>query len=230
MKNDTRKIRVFLLDDHHLVRDGIKALLSEDKTIEVVGEASEGQELFRKIKHLRPDVVLADVSLPGMSGIEITRKITEDYPDTKVMMLSMYTNEEFITKSIKAGAKGYLPKNTTRKELTSAIQAVSQDREYFAGSVSHTLLSSFVQKVRKHPENREDQAPSLTARETEILKLFARGLSNSDIANELFISIRTVESHKNHIMSKLGLKTPAELMLYAIRNKIVTMDGNPGNP
>ncbi len=218
-----KKIKVFLLEDHQLVRDGIKALLSEEKNIEVVGEASDSHEFFKKIKHLRPDVLLADVSLPGMSGIDVTKKITTDYPEVKVMMLSMYTNEEFITNSIKAGAKGYLPKNTTRKELTTAIQAVSQGHEYFATSITHALMNSYVQKVRHQPESRAEGQPLLTVRETEILKLFTRGLCNADIANQLFISIRTVESHKNHIMSKLELKTPAELMLYAIRHQLVKM-------
>ena len=219
-----KKIKLFLLDDHQLVRDGIKALLSDDKTLDVIGEASDGQELLKKIKHARPDVILADVSLPGISGIDLTKKITDEYPDIRVIMLSMYTNEEFITKSIKAGAKGYLPKNTTRKELITAIHEVIQDREYFAASVSYAILNSFVRKAWHQSETQDDHSSELTSREVEILILFARGLSNADIAGKLFISIRTVESHKNHIMSKLNLKTPAELVLYAIRNKIVTMD------
>lgn len=218
-----KKIKVFIIDDHQLVRDGFKALLSEEKNMTVVGEAADAQEFFRKIRNLSPDVVLADISLPGMSGIEMTQKITREYPEMRVLILSMYTNEEFITKSIKAGAKGYLPKNTTRKELTSAIQAVAQDKEYFSAAISDTLLQSYVQKVRQ-PGTAGTEPPSLTAREIEILKLTASGLSNADIARQLFISIRTVESHKNHIMSKLELKTPAELILYAIRNKLTDID------
>ncbi len=217
-----KKIKVFIID-HQLVRDGFKALLSEEKNITVVGEASDAQEFFRKTKSALPDVVLADISLPGMSGIDITQKITRDYPGMRVLILSMYTNEEFIAKSIKAGAKGYLPKNTTRKELTSAIQAVAQDKEYFSSVISDTILHSYVQKVRQ-PAAARSEPPSLTPREIEILRLSVSGLSNADIARQLFISIRTVESHKNHIMSKLELKTPAELILYAIRNKLTDID------
>lgn len=220
-----KKIKVFIIDDHQLVRDGIKALLSDEKNISVIGEASDAQDFFKKIRNLSPDVVLADISLPGMSGIDITQKISREYPDIRVLILSMYTNEEFITKSIKAGAKGYLPKNTTRKELTSAIQAVAQEKEYFSAAISDTLLQGYMQKVRQ-TQSANTEVPSLTAREIEILKMSASGLSNSDIANQLFISIRTVESHKNHIMSKLDLKTPAELILYAIRNKLTDIDSS----
>lgn len=218
-----KKIKIFLIDDHQLVRDGIKALLEGEKNIAIVGEAADGPEFFRKIKHQPPDIVLADISLPVMSGIDITQSLSRDYPQIKVLILSMYTHEEFVIKAIKSGAKGYLPKNTNRKELVTAIETVYQNREYFSSSISKTLIERYAQNsLHQNPE--KDSENALTPRETEILKLTASGLTNAEIADRLFISKRTVESHKNHIMNKLGLKTPAELIVYAIRHHIAEIE------
>ena len=218
-----KKIRLFLVDDHQIVRDGIRALISDSDNVEIIGEASCGDELMEKLRVSVPDVLMLDISMPDMSGIEVTRNVIENYPTVQVLILSMYTNEEFIFNAIKAGARGYLPKNTTREELLTAVETVSHGKEYYSDSVSDIMLKSYVRiaKDDEKPQDKKDAA--LTTREIEILKLFAGGLSNQEIADKLFISIRTVESHKNHIMQKLDLKTPVDMVKYALRNKIAEL-------
>jgi len=209
------------VDDHQLVRDGIKALLVSAEELSILGEASSGKECFEKIALEPPDILILDISLPDTNGIEITKRITAEYPETKVLILSMYTNEDFIFNSLKAGARGYLPKNTSREELLSAIHAIYEGDEFFADSISRIMLKSYVRKAKEDDLTPQRGPIPLTAREIEILKLFAEGFINKEISDQLDISIRTVETHKNHIMKKLELKSTVELIKYAIRNKIV---------
>jgi DNA-binding NarL/FixJ family response regulator len=216
-----KKIKIILVDDHQLVRDGIKALLSGTSDIEIIGEASDGKELFQQLATLKPDLLIMDISLPDISGIEITKKICQDYPGIKVMMLSMYNSEDFILNSIKAGAKGYLPKNTSRNELLEAIYAIQSGEDFYSESVSKTMLKSYIRKATGDEEPAEKSNEILTTREIEVLKLYAEGHINKEISEKLDISIRTVETHKNHIMRKLGLKSTVEMVKFAIRNKIV---------
>jgi DNA-binding NarL/FixJ family response regulator len=215
------KINLILVDDHQLVRDGIKALLTGIPDISIIGEASDGNELFILLKTLKPDILIMDISLPGKSGIEITRQICIEYPGIKTLILSMYNNEEFIFKSLKAGAKGYLPKNTTRNELLEAIYAIHSGEEFYGESISKIMLQGYVKIAVNEEKHPEKPTELLTSREIEILKLYAEGLINKEISNKLDISIRTVETHKNHIMRKLGLKSTVEMVKFAIRNKIV---------
>ena len=215
-----RKIRIILVDDHQLVRDGIKALLSGIPDISIIGEASGAAELFGELENLKPDILIMDISLPEISGIEITKKISSEYPGIRVLMLSMYNNEEFIFNSIKAGAKGYLPKNTSREELMEAIYAINKGEEFYGESISQVMLKSYIKRAAHDGKPQEKPGEVLTGREIEILKLYVEGLINKEISDKLDISIRTVETHKNHIMRKLGLKSTVELVKYAIRNKI----------
>ncbi len=217
------KIKIILVDDHQIVRDGIKALLTEIPDLDVIGEASDANELSKELLILKPDIIILDISLPGISGIEISRKLTLEHPEIKTMILSMYTNEDFIFNAIKAGAKGYLPKNTTQKEIVDAIHAICKGEEYFSESISNIILKSYIKKVKTGDEADEKTQASLSKRELEILKLFAEGMSNQQIADKLFISIRTVESHKNHIMQKLELDTTVDLIKFAIKNKIIEL-------
>lgn len=214
-------IRIFLVDDHQLVRDGIKALLIGADNLEIIGEASTGKECFEKIAQNQPDVLILDISLPDTTGIEITKRITVEYPGMRVLILSMYTNEDFIFNSVKAGARGYLPKNTSREELLSAITAIYEGEEFFADSISRIMLRSYVRKAKEEESAPTRQTIPLTSREIEILKLFAEGFINKEISDQLDISIRTVETHKNHIMKKLELKSTVELIKFAIKNKFV---------
>jgi DNA-binding NarL/FixJ family response regulator len=215
------KIRIFLVDDHQLVRDGIKALLRSSDDITILGEASTGKECFEKIDLEPPDILILDISLPDTNGIEITKRITTDYPKTRVLILSMYTNEDFIFNAVKAGARGYLPKNTSREELLSAIHAIYEGEEFFSDSISRVMLKSYVRNAKEEHNASQTTPIPLSAREIEILRLFAEGFINKEISDQLDISIRTVETHKNHIMKKLELKSTVELIKYAIRNKIV---------
>jgi len=215
------QIRIFLVDDHQLVRDGIKALLTSAEDLLILGEASSGKECFEKISVNPPDILILDISLPDTNGIEITKQITVQYPQIRVLILSMYTNEDFIFNAVKAGAKGYLPKNTSRDELLNAIYAIHDGEEFFADSISRIMLKSYVRKAKEDDLPTQGNPVPLTTREIEILKLFAEGFINKEISDRLDISIRTVETHKNHIMKKLELKSTVELIKYAIRNKIV---------
>lgn len=215
------KIRVILVDDHQIVRDGIKALISEDPSIQIVGEAASGEEFELLIQNEKPDIVLMDINLPDTTGIELTQKTVEKYPNINILMLSMHMSDEFITNSIEVGAKGYLPKTTSQKELLEAIKTVSKGIEYYNTEVSDVLLKSYIRKTKNASKEKEEITIQLTKREVEILVLFAQGFSNKEIADKLFISIRTVESHKNNIMQKLDLKSTVELVKYAIKHKMI---------
>ncbi len=216
-------IKIMLVDDHQIVRDGIKALLESLENVQVIGEASNAKELLEKLKNCKPDIIVTDISMPDISGIELTKIINEkeEFSGIKVLILSMFTNEDFIFNAIKAGANGYLPKNTTRRELFEAVNTIYNGDEYFSESISNIILKSYVKKAQN--EELTEKKESLSVRETEILKHFAQGLSNQEIADKLFISIRTVESHKNHIMQKLELKSTVDLIKFAIKNKIIEL-------
>ena len=221
-----KKIRVFLVDDHQIVRDGIKSLLQNAPEITISGEASSGKELFDRIFSSNSDIILMDISIPDISGIELTRQISEAYPEIKVLILSMYTQEDFIVNAIAAGAKGYLPKNTTRPELLKAITELYEGNEYYSDAISKIIIENYVSNARKakDPELEKDKDEDvLSSREKQILQMVVEELSNQEIADKLFISIRTVESHKNHIMQKLEIKSMVELIKYAIRNKIANI-------
>lgn len=214
-------IKVLLVDDHTIVRDGIKALLTGQDDITIAGEASNGRDLLSLIKTTRADIILLDISLPDYSGIELCEIVRREYPGIFVLFLSMYNTEEYIFNAIKAGAQGYLPKNISQAELLLAIRSVSQGTEYFSESISNVILKSYIKKAKdKEPENL-NQDNHLSKRELEILKLFAEGLPNPEIAERLFISTRTVESHKNHIMQKLNLKSAVDLVKFAIKHQII---------
>ncbi len=215
------KIKIILVDDHSLVRDGIKSILQTEENIEIVGEASNFDELQVFLQNKKCDMVVLDISLPDISGIKICSILREEHPEINVLILSMYINEEFIFNALQAGAKGYLPKNTNKRELLNAVRAINNGEEYFSNEISEIILKSYVNKV----QNKKDVSDSseLSKREKEVLVLFAEGLSNTEISDKLYISVRTVESHKNHIMQKLQLKNTVDLIKYAIKNKYVDL-------
>jgi len=217
------KIRLFLVDDHQLVRDGIKALLTGINDMEIVGEANNGRELLEKMEHVSPDIILMDISLPDHSGIDLTRIIVQKWPHTRVLMLSMYTNEDFIFNALKAGARGYLPKNTSRHELLDALYTIQTGQEYLGSSISRIILKSYVRQAAEKEKETEDLQLLLSPREIEVLKLFSEGMTNKEIGEKLGISIRTVESHKNHIVRKLGARSPVDAVKIAIRNKLIQL-------
>lgn len=215
------KIKIILTDDHRIFRDGIKSLLSENEEIQIIGEASDGFELMEMLKMITPDLVIMDITMPKLSGIEVTKQISSLYPEMGILILSMHTNEEFVINSIKAGAQGYLPKDTSKEELLKAIHAIYNGGEYYSKNVSDSFLKNFAKRFKVEQNLMEND--ELTKREIEILQLAAGGSSNKEIADQLYISIKTVDAHKNHIMQKLKLKNTAELVIYAIKNKIIEL-------
>ncbi|MGE5383252.1 MAG: response regulator [Omnitrophica WOR_2 bacterium] len=209
-------IKLFLVDDHTIVRDGIKALLADHPDFLIIGEAQSGDILLELLKQNKPDIILMDIALPGKSGIVLCRLIKELYPDIRILFLSMYTTEEFAVNAVQAGASGYLPKNISQAELLLAIRTIYAGEDYFSKVISDILLKHYLQTTKASQVN--TQSEPLSKRENEILTLIAEGLSNTEISERLFISTRTVESHKNHIMQKLKLKTPMDLIKVALKN------------
>lgn len=217
---EMESIKLIVVDDHQIIRDGIRSMLAGQTGITIIGEASSGIELFKLLDQNLPDVILMDISLPGKSGIELARQIKAHAVTYKIqiLFLSMFLQEEYIQQAIKAGASGYLPKNVTQQELTQAIKQLAEGKDYYADEISKIIFKSFLNKNRSpEADNRQKE---LSIRELDILRLVATGYNNQQIADQLFISIRTVETHKNHIMQKLELHSTADLIKYAIRHKL----------
>jgi len=211
---DSEQIRILIVDDHTIVRDGIKSMLEDQTDILICGEAGNGDELMAYLSVNSAQVILMDISMPGRSGIELTAEIRLLYPDIRVLMLSMYMDQEVIIRAVRNGAMGYLEKNTTKKELIAAIRALAQGEEYFSDEVSRIIVRHTLRKTR---EDESKGLQDISKRELEILKLLAEGLTNQQIGEKLFISTRTVESHKTHVMQKLGLKTNIDLFRFLAR-------------
>jgi DNA-binding NarL/FixJ family response regulator len=212
------KIRIIILDDHQIIRDGLRALLAGAANIEIVAEAASAEEFLLQLEKHPANVALVDISLPGISGIRLTGQLTLSHPELKVLILSMHLNEEYITNALKAGALGYLAKNTTRDELVTAITKVGEGQRYLGKDVAEVITNGYIQRVNIDAAAEKDL---LSKREIEILKLTAEGRGNKEISEKLFISIRTVESHKNHIMQKLELKSAVEMTRYAIKQGLI---------
>jgi two-component system response regulator NreC len=202
------KIKVLIADDHTILRQGIKALLDNQAGIEVIGEAKDGREALTLIERLLPDVILMDIAMPGLNGLEATRRIKKKFPKIKVLVLTMYTNEEYVFQILKAGANGYLVKETAFQDLISEA--------FMSPSISKKVINRYTQRVRDANNTTGDM---LTTREREILQLIAEGCSSKKIAEALFISPKTVETHRTHIMDKLNIHNK-----YAIRTGIVDID------
>ena len=219
------KIKVLIVDDHHLVRAGIAALLDNQADIEVVGEAGDGFEALEKVKALSPQVVLMDISMPKMNGFEATRRITRGYPTVKVLILTQYEQEEYIKRVMQSGASGYVLKNSVADELLQAIRTVNAGEQFFTPLISKSIIESYIKQATGQISHRS--SAELTPREREILQLIAEGVTNQQIANKLFISVRTVEFHRANIMAKLGVHDVAGLVKYAIQKKLIQFDVNP---
>lgn len=224
-----RKIKVIIIDDHYVVRDGIKVLLLDIEDIVVLGEASNGVELFEILKTKDPDILILDLIMPGISGIEIIEKLNENYPDIKVIAFSSNSDADSVFDSISAGALGYLPKSTNREELIEAIYMVYKGNQFLSQSISTTVLMDCIKRDRIDEKKAKARAKAkekkvvLTPRELEVVKLFSEGFSYKKIAKHLHISVRTVEAHKNNIMDKLELESTVELVKYALRNNIIEL-------
>jgi two-component system response regulator NreC len=215
-----KKLRILLADDHVVMRTGLRALLERQPNLEVVGESENGRETIALASSLKPDLVVMDVGMPVLNGIEATKTIVAENPATAVIILSMYADESYIMRALKAGARGYLLKDSAPADLINAIQAVSQSKSFFSPKVSRILAEDYVRVLKQ--KGAVDSYDLLTSREQEILQLLAEGKVNKEVAAALNISPYTVETHRKHILEKLNLHNPAELILYAVRKGIIS--------
>ncbi len=214
-------IRVLIVDDHELFRRGLQMVLEAEADIEVVGEASDGNEAILKAEETTPDVVLMDVRMPKRTGIEATRSIKDTLPSTKILMLTTSVEEGDLYEAIKAGAAGYLLKEISIEEVADAVRAVQQGQSLISPSMASKLLNEFAAMVKRRDERAQVPGPRLTERELEVLKLVAKGLNNRDIGSELFISENTVKNHVRNILEKLHLHSRMEAVVYAVREKLL---------
>ena len=217
-------IRVLIADDQALFRRGLYVVLGTEEGIEVVGEAENGEEAIAKAEDLAPDVVLMDVRMPKVNGIDAARAIRAMAPSTRILMLTVSDEEDDLYEAIKAGANGYLLKEISVEEVAEAIRAVVQGQSLISPSMASKLLSEFNSLVRRAEEKQQFPAPALTARELEVLKLVAKGMSNREIADELFISENTVKNHVRNILEKLHLHSRMQAVMYAVREQLIDPD------
>jgi DNA-binding NarL/FixJ family response regulator len=222
--NEGETIRVVIVDDHALFRRGLDLVLSEEPDIKVVGEAADGIEAVHRAEEMAPDVVVMDVRMPRSTGIEAARRIRERLPDTKVIMLTVSDSEEDLYAAVKAGASGYLLKEISIEELADAVRAVARGHSLISPSMASKLLSEFNALVQQAEERQRSLLPSLTDREVDVLKLVAKGLSNREISEELYISENTVKNHVRNILEKLHLHSRMEAVVYAMREKLLDVD------
>lgn len=216
-----RKIRVLVVDDHTMVREGIRALLALSSDVEVIGEAANGREALQKVKQFEPDVVLMDLAMPAMSGLEAIRRIRRDFPSTRVLALTQYDDSEYVIPVIEAGASGFITKMVAFSELSSAIHAVCSGHSYLSPTAAAALVEEY--QLKTSAKGEKDSYKRLTDREREVLKLVAEGHTARDIAGILMVSPKTVEWYKTSLMNKLNIHNKADLIRYAIRKRIINL-------
>jgi DNA-binding NarL/FixJ family response regulator len=215
-----RQTRVLLADDHTLIRAGLRLVVDQEPEFTVVGEAADGRQAVALAQQLKPDIVVMDVGMPGLNGIEACRQIRENLPDTQVVMLSMHSDEGYVLRALKAGARAYLLKDSAEADLARAIRAASEGKSFFSPAVGKVLLEDYMRKLER--TGAEDSYELLSPREREILQLVAEGKSSKEIAHLLNLSVHTVETHRARVMQKLNLRGIPELTLYAVRKGIIS--------
>ncbi len=213
-------IKVILADDHPIVREGLRGLLEKQKDVEVIAEAQNGQEAVRLCRQLRPDIVVMDITMPDLNGIDATRQILDEVPKVKVIALSMHSDKQFVDGMLRAGVKGYLLKDCASEELILCIQTVSSGRVYLSPTITPMVVRGFVNPTR---EDILSVGAVLSSRERQVLQMIAEGRSTKEIADLLFISVKTVESHRKKIMDKTDLHTVADLTKFAIRHGLTSV-------
>lgn len=215
------KTRILLADDHTIVRKGIRSLLDREPSFTVVGEAENGREAVEKTEQLQPDIVLLDHTMPLLNGLEALRQIKRRLPDTKVIILTMHTNEEYVFQFLQAGAAGYLVKQTAPTDLVEAIRAVHAGQSFLSPAISRTVIDEY---IRHATPSKTDSLERLTDREREVLQLLAEGFSASEIAVQLHISVKTVGVHRMNLLQKLEISNPTELVKFALRRGIISLE------
>jgi two-component system, NarL family, response regulator NreC len=213
------EIRILLADDHTVMRAGLRLLLERERDMTVVGEAADGRQAVDLADSQNPDVAVIDIAMPNLNGIEATRQIAGKHPHTAVVILSMHSDESYVIRALKAGARAYLLKDSAEADLIGAVRAVREGKSFFSPAVSKMLLEDYVRRLEQRGQ--EDSYELLTNREREILQLLAEGKSNKEVAALLNVSLYTVETHRSHILQKLGLHTVPDLILYAVRKGII---------
>jgi two-component system, NarL family, response regulator NreC len=213
------QIRILLADDHTIIRSGLKLLLEQQPDFKVVGEANDGREAVQLASTQRPDVAVLDIGMPQINGIEATRQILVAAPEVRVVILSMHSDEGYVLRALKAGARAYILKNSAESDLIRAVRIVNEGKSFFSPAISKMLLQDYVRQVQE--KSVEDSYDLLTPREREILQLLAEGRSNKDVAGILNLSLHTVETHRGNILQKLNLHGTPELILYAVRKGII---------
>ncbi|MGQ9928212.1 MAG: response regulator [Chloroflexaceae bacterium] len=217
-----RPLTIVLADDHHVVRSGLRVLLENEINCTVVGEAGNGPEALAMVERLQPDLLIADLIMPGLSGLEVARQARIVSPNTRIVILSMHADESYVREALRAGVTAYVLKETLSTEFLYAIQQAAQGRRYLSPPLSDRAIDAYASQTA---ETNLDLYETLTAREREILYLAAQGLTSAEIAEHLMIGVRTVDTHRASMMRKLGLHTPLDLIRYAVRRGIVTLDG-----
>lgn len=213
-------IRVLVADDHGIVRKGVRFLLAQEPDIVIVGEAENGREAVRMATQLRPDVVLMDIAMPLLNGIDAAGQIVRALPQTGVILLSMYSDEEYLLRALAAGARGYLLKDSAEPDLIRAVHRVARGETFFSPEIAQLMMEDYVRRMQQ--EGKQDTWDLLTEREREVLQLLAEGKSNKETAALLHLSIHTVDSHRTNLMQKLDLHSTAEIVIYAMRKRIIS--------
>jgi two-component system, NarL family, response regulator NreC len=211
-------VNIILADDHNIVRKGLQAILSGESDFHIIGEASDGLETVEKVQQLQPDILVLDIMMGGINGLEVTRQLSKKCPKTGIVILSMHSNEAYVLEALRSGARAYILKDNTTEDLVRAIREVAAGRRYLSAPLSERAIEAYTQKTETSSQDPYDQ---LTTREREILQLASQGWSNTEIAERLFISPRTVETHRANLMHKLGIRSNAELLQFAMVRGII---------
>lgn len=216
-----KKIRILIADDHSVVREGLRALLGRVSDFDVVAETADGEETVRVTAEKKPDVAIVDISMPNVNGIEATRQIKKKSPETKVLIFTIYENEEYVYQMVASGASGYVLKDAGKNDLINAVRTLHSGGRFFSPGVSQLIIDEFVRRSRSADDPAPQGRSGLTQRESEILKYIASGLTNGEIARKLFLSVRTINTHRTNLMHKLDVHNTAGLVRYAMENGLV---------
>lgn len=219
-----KNIKILIVDDHEVVRDGLKNILLSLNNVAIAGEAANGEDAIAFYDSNKPDLVIMDISMPGMNGIEATRIIKENDPNAKILILTMHDNQEYLNQIIRSGAKGFVLKNTDKEELLDAVKTVAGGENFFSKDISKLIIENYIRSAKDTDKNEGYKEVPLTKREIEILKYIAEGNSNQEIANKLYISYNTVDTHRKNIMHKLSIKNTAGLVRYAIEKGLINLN------